>query len=751
LKVKTAWLVSVAIAGLVSSWPAFGQDFQDRPPEPTQDAAETPPMPSADEISFSAGQLNYDFEREVVSASGNVFLAREGYRLRADEIVWNRATGEVIASGNVAVTNPEGDTAYGDRITLTDTLRDGIVENLLVVFEQGGRLAAARGERLANGDLSLDRAIYTGCPVETPKGCPKRPSWVIKAARVEYDASEKRLRYRGARLELFGLPLIPLPLLAHNIGGEGGPGFLVPEIGLDRVNGLELAFPYYFRFAPNRDLTIIPHVYSDAIPMLEAQYRALNRLGAYQVRGFATYGERVPVGSDAAGGVTQAPRNDFRGYVESSGRFQLTPRWSISESLRYTTDRTFLRRYDISRDDRLRSTINVERIDPTSYLGIVGWAAQTLRTGDIQGQQPVALPLIDFRKRIEDPLLGGTVQFQANTLGITRDEGQDTQRAFASAQWNWRGLTTLGQEVSLTGLVRGDLYHSDENLLTPVVRYRGQEGWQARGIATAAVDIKWPFVGPLAGGIQRLVPRIQIVATPAVENFDIPNEDSRAFDLEDINIFSLNRFPGYDRYEGNARITYGLDWTLDRPGFAIAATAGQSYRLDDAPVLFPDGTGLTDRFSDYVGRVTAAYRDFARVTARFRLDKDSFQIRRNEIDLTVGSRKTYATLGYLRLDRDIDLLEEDLRDTEEIRAGARVAFARYWSVFGSAIVDLTGREEDPLALSDGFTPVRHRLGLLYEDECLSLGLTWRRDYDDTGDAERGNSFLLRLAFRNLGV
>ena len=31
-----------------------------------------------------------------------------------------------------------------------------------------------------------------------------------------------------------------------------------------------------------------------------------------------------------------------------------------------------------------------------------------------------------------------------------------------------------------------------------------------------------------------------------------------------------------------------------------------------------------------------------------------------------------------------------------------------------------------------------------------LGLTWRRDYDQTGDARRGNSFLLRLALKNLG-
>ena len=54
-------------------------------------------------------------------------------------------------------------------------------------------------------------------------------------------------------------------------------------------------------------------------------------------------------------------------------------------------------------------------------------------------------------------------------------------------------------------------------------------------------------------------------------------------------------------------------------------------------------------------------------------------------------------------------------------------------------------------MADGFDPVRHRLGVAYEDDCLRLGLTWRRDYPDTGDARRGNSFLLTLAFKNLGA
>jgi LPS-assembly protein len=34
---------------------------------------------------------------------------------------------------------------------------------------------------------------------------------------------------------------------------------------------------------------------------------------------------------------------------------------------------------------------------------------------------------------------------------------------------------------------------------------------------------------------------------------------------------------------------------------------------------------------------------------------------------------------------------------------------------------------------------------------LSIAVTWRRDYQPTGDARRGNTFLFRLEFKNLGV
>src|SRR3546814_8182036 len=70
-----------------------------------------------------------------------------------------------------------------------------------------------------------------------------------------------------------------------------------------------------------------------------------------------------------------------------------------------------------------------------------------------------------------------------------------------------------------------------------------------------------------------------------------------------------------------------------------------------------------------VGRTTVAYRDFLRLTHRFRLDKDSLAVRRNEFDATIGGRSTYAVLGYSRLNRDIVSVAEDLQDREEVRAG----------------------------------------------------------------------------------
>ena len=733
-----------SVACLALSAPALAQEEPDSTVELAESEVASQPTATGREIEFRADDLSYDSENDRVTASGNVVMVSEDGSVRADEVEWDRKAGTILARGHVRVVGPDGDQLFTESAELSDTFEAGAMAELLVALRAGGRLAARSGERGEDGKVILSDAAYSACAVRDQQGCDKNPSWRITASRVTYDPENNRIGFKGAMLEIFGVRILPMPGLAVRTDGRAISGFLVPDLRVSESNGVEISGKYYVRPADNMDLTLGTYLYTQVKPMVSAEWRHLTGRGAYQITGYATQSSRI----SSFTGVADSQRA-FRGYLFANGRFQFSPEWSLTGSVRRTTDRTFLRRYDISRDDRLRSTLNLERIDQDSYLTVAGWSTQTLRLDAPQGQVPLVLPAIDYRRRIDDPVMGGKIELQFNSLNLIRDAGQDTQRAFAGAKWDLRRLTSLGQVVTVTGLVRGDVYHTDETGLTTTPFYRGENGWQGRGVAIGAIDVEWPFVGEAFGGTQVFKPRLQLVASPPIRNLSIPNEDARAIDLEDSNLFALNRFPGYDRIEGGVRLTYGADWELLRPGWRLKTTVGQSYRFDRRRDILPQGTGLSERVSDFVGRTELRLRDYVKLTHRFRLDKDSLAVRRNEFDAAVGSEHTYAEVGYLRLNRDIAGLE-DLQDREELRAAVRVAFARYWSAFGSGVFNLTNRNEDPTLTSDGFEPIRTRLGVAYQDDCMEFGLTWRRDYVTAGDAQRGDTFQVYFALRNLG-
>ncbi len=92
-------------------------------PVPTAHSPAQTPAPDEDQIvGFSADQVTYDSDNDVVIASGEVRMNREGNYLAADQVIWDRKSGQVHAKGNVVVVTPEGDKLVGDNVQLTDSL-----------------------------------------------------------------------------------------------------------------------------------------------------------------------------------------------------------------------------------------------------------------------------------------------------------------------------------------------------------------------------------------------------------------------------------------------------------------------------------------------------------------------------------------------------------------------------------------------------------------------------------------------------
>ena len=101
---------------LALSAAATAQNSQPRRPRPATGAG------ARSDIDFSADQVTYDSDADVVTATGEVRMSREGNYLAADQVVWDRKSGQVRAQGDVVLITPQGDKMVGENVVLTDTL-----------------------------------------------------------------------------------------------------------------------------------------------------------------------------------------------------------------------------------------------------------------------------------------------------------------------------------------------------------------------------------------------------------------------------------------------------------------------------------------------------------------------------------------------------------------------------------------------------------------------------------------------------
>ena len=89
-------------AALPLAFAPTGAFAQDVPPTPTPAAATPDAPPVADQlVEFSADQVTYDSQNDVIAATGQVRMSRDGNYLAADRVTYYRDSGKVQATGNV--------------------------------------------------------------------------------------------------------------------------------------------------------------------------------------------------------------------------------------------------------------------------------------------------------------------------------------------------------------------------------------------------------------------------------------------------------------------------------------------------------------------------------------------------------------------------------------------------------------------------------------------------------------------------
>jgi len=359
----------------LETMPAFGQTapqltFPKRPKpkaksRPATSLLQPQQKKSDDQMLVQADEIQYDYNNERVNAVGNVQIYYAGSTIEADRVIYDQKTKRLRAEGNVRTREPDGRITYGQIIDLSDDYRDGFVDSLRVETADQTHLAARRSVRTGGNYTVFESGVYTACAPckDDPK---KPPLWQIRAARIIHNQTEKVVYFEDARLEFFGMPIAYLPYFsAPDPTVKRKSGVLMPSFSSSTKYGFAVEVPVYWALAPDYDLTVTPKITTKQGPLMEAEWRQRLVNGSYTIRAAGIFQLDKDVFLRDGQPPTPGYR-DWRGSLESSGRFNITDKWSWGWDGTLLSDRR-MTRFAPTRPKRCRrSSLSAAVSDRTS-------------------------------------------------------------------------------------------------------------------------------------------------------------------------------------------------------------------------------------------------------------------------------------------------------------------------------------------------------------------------------------------------
>lgn len=216
-----------------------------------------------------ANQMTGRLDRDI-KMDGNVELIRGETKLTADLARFYQVEDEVEASGQIRIVR-FGDTYTGDTLKLNLDSGQGVITHPTYrLLQNNGQGKAERVDFINEDQANIIEGTYSTC--EGPN-----PDWYLKADTMRLDTGKDIGVASKAIVYFKGVPILGTPTMSFPLTSARSSGILPPTYGYTTTGGMELAVPYYFNIAPNRDLTLYPKIITRRGLQLGANGRYLGK------------------------------------------------------------------------------------------------------------------------------------------------------------------------------------------------------------------------------------------------------------------------------------------------------------------------------------------------------------------------------------------------------------------------------------------------------------------------------------------
>lgn len=658
------------------------------------------------EVSSDSAQIGVD---GAALLSGRVELRQGERRLDAEEVRYDRASGQFSVRGTLTYTDGSI-TARGDTGRYDAASGASLEDAEFDLPERPARGAAERMQIGTDGRVRLSEVWFSTCPDASP-------DWRIRARSIELDTRTRNGTGRNAAVEFLGVPILYLPYISFPLGEQRKSGFLVPDAGFSSRSGVELAVPYYFNLAPNYDLLVEPRFYEKRGLDAGATFRYLTRTNRGEIRANLLPGDMV--------------RDTDRHWLRLRHRTELPAGWRLDLDAADVSDAEYFEDFAAGADGT--STAFLQRVARLSYRDEhwrVRGEFQQFQTID-RALQPIDRPYAQVPRIAvrgegrRDAGLPLSYSLDAEVVNFERDTGITGWRTDATS----RVALDFGSPAYYLRPAAGVRYtrYALDNVAS------GATTSPSRSLPFAALDAGLLLERPAVGGrVQRITlePRLLYLWTPYRDQDDLPVFDTRVPDLNFVQLFRGERYVGADRVSDANQVSLGVtsrfyDGASGRQ--LLAATIGQTLHLEAPRVRLPGEPRIGSK-SDLVAQLAVTRWQNFNVNLGVQWNPQQSRSERRQV------RIQYRPQGDRALNLAYRFQDQRLEQTELSGAWP---ITRRWSAFGRLVYDLQER-----------STLEQFGGVEYGACCWRLRLVGRR-FVSSRTGERDSGIYLQLELNGL--
>ncbi len=676
-----------------------------------------------------ADLLTFDAKTNTVQASGGVVLKSSGYVVTGETLIYDRAANSVKMKGAVTITDPSGNVMETTDLDITGGLKQAFFNALTITAYDGSRITADSADYDAVLQSIYNNASYAPCgECIDDKG--RRIGWSVNASRIVHNSEDNSTTLENSTLYLLGIPVAWVPYLwLPDLSESALSRAPRPSLSYGDKTGFGVGVSVNVYGNKWTDVWLSPKFFSRQGFLLGAEWTQRFENGSFQVKASG-----INQWDPGAFG-TEVGNRDWRGAIQTSGSFTPVKHWETGWSYTAFTDANYLSDYEQTTAKSSINQVYVTHVSEQTYFDIR--LQQFNQLGNVtqasQDAQGANLPVTRFEHIIdlEDDM--GRLAFEGHLRNVVRNANSTTAvngvnyvygyqgtKTHATLQASWQKQIIGGGGFVFTPYLGGRAdfsYYDGKSVLLP------GEASLFSATPIAAIDVRYPLMASNGADVHIIEPIAQLVYRGSDKTMlGITNDDAQSFVFDDTNLFSYNRFSGYDRQETGLRANIGGRYqaNFDNDSY-LELIGGQSFQLAGTNAFAgPDhaNTGVGGGLgTDASYAVLGAYGSFVpglTFGAKTQIDTDAWKLARFGAGASYSADGYGATLDYRFIGANPGLGQ--LIDQHEIVGGLTIPVADYWSLRGHAAWDLS---------TNSFLQAGG--GVVYDDGYLSIGANAQRN------------------------